>query len=114
MILTYFFWSKNSMDKLMISSSAMILLSSSATSPLSSLEPLVADGQRYIYKCWLKNNTLLMNKNVNIASKKFTINWMLSIKIPSPFHLIWITNAQWIIIDFSKQKNVQTIFSNRL
>lgn len=36
------FWSKNSMDKLIISSSVIILLSSSATSPLSSLEPLAA------------------------------------------------------------------------
>lgn len=39
---TCLFWSKNSMDKLIISSSVIILLSSSATSPLSSLEPLAA------------------------------------------------------------------------
>lgn len=38
----YLLWSKNSIERLMISSSVIILLSSSATSPRSSLDPLDA------------------------------------------------------------------------
>ena len=38
----YLLWSKNSIERLMISSSVMILLSSSATSPRSSFDPLEA------------------------------------------------------------------------
>lgn len=42
----YLFWSKNSIERLMISSSVIILLSSSATSPRSSLDPLEAMGKK--------------------------------------------------------------------
>lgn len=43
---THLVWSKNSMERLMISSSVIILLSSSATSPRSSCEPLDASGEK--------------------------------------------------------------------
>lgn len=41
----YLQWSKNSIERLMISSSVIILLSSSATSPRSSFDPLEAAGK---------------------------------------------------------------------
>lgn len=42
----YLLWSKNSIERLMISSSVMILLSSSATSPRSSFDPFEAGGKK--------------------------------------------------------------------
>lgn len=45
---TYLPWSKNSIERLMISSSVIILLSSSATCPRSSFDPLEARGKSKI------------------------------------------------------------------
>lgn len=45
---TYLPWSKNSIERLMISSSVIILLSSSATCPRSSFDPLEARGKSEI------------------------------------------------------------------
>lgn len=94
---TYLLWSKNSIERLMISSSAMILLSSSATSPRSSFDPLAAGGKTISLTFHLLKNGIeyYFIRNFFFKNPAFTINrWMRCIKVSSSFHFIWGTNVR--------------------
>lgn len=114
---TYLPWSKNSIERLMISSSVIILLSSSATCPRSSFDPLEATGKSKIglkYRFLKKNSHNFIFKTLHhewttVMSLswvcqaigetqhflvRLTINGVLCIKVSSPLHFIWGHNQK--------------------
>lgn len=102
----YLLWSKNSIERLMISSSVIILFSSSATSPRSSLDPFEAAVKKkkkahnakwklppthknHIFLIFTMVTKWKFNQSIDRCSLILTIYRMLCIKVSSPLHFTW-------------------------